>query len=295
MAGGTLVGVGFAPTALARMLEPFAVTPGDFDAYLGARDRGCEPEPRVDTRGTMSHRDEYRNKMSHFDAPHREDVYVEDADRGAFETVAARLGRLEEMAGHANFQVLHLNDALSIAGHSNEVGAFTTVELAFLEKIFYADATRYGFLGEKSLTRITDQIPTRDVVKIPESGNYLYRGQPLRTYEQILRDVGRGAILTSGVRGVMKQFLLFLRKAQENNGNLSLASRSLAPPGYSFHGISDFDIGQVGLGLDNFTERFAETAVFQKLVRLEYVQLRYPEDNRVGVRFEPWHIKVPVA
>jgi zinc D-Ala-D-Ala carboxypeptidase len=25
---------------------------------------------------------------------------------------------------------------------------------------------------------------------------------------------------------------------------------------------------------------------------LGYVQIRYTEDNRLGVRFEPWHIKV---
>ncbi|HUI27578.1 MAG TPA: M15 family metallopeptidase, partial [Candidatus Kryptonia bacterium] len=100
------------------------------------------------------------------------------------------------------------------------------------------------------------------------------------------------AILTSGVRGVMKQFALFLRKAFENNANLSLASRSLAPPGYSFHGISDFDVGQVGLGEDNFTRRFTGSEVYRRLIELEYVAIRYPIDNLVGVRYEPWHIKV---
>ena len=98
--------------------------------------------------------------------------------------------------------------------------------------------------------------------------------------------------MTSGVRGMMKQFLLFLNKAYANNGNLSLASRSLAPPGYSFHGNGDFDVGQSGFGSLNFTAQFTETAVFKRLADLGYLKLRYPKDNLLGVRYEPWHIKV---
>ena len=69
--------------------------------------------------------------------------------------------------------------------------------------------------------------------------------------------------LTSGIRGVVKQFLLYLDKADNNHGNLSLASRSLAPPGYSYHGIADFDVGQIGYGILNFTGRFTTTEVFK--------------------------------
>ena len=104
--------------------------------------------------------------------------------------------------------------------------------------------------------------------------------------------MGRGAILTSGVRSVIKQFLLFLDKAYRCNGNISLASRSLAPPGYSYHGIGDFDVGQVGLGSDNFTERFTTTPIYRRLRDLGYINIRYQRDNLLGVRFEPWHIKV---
>jgi len=90
----------------------------------------------------------------------------------------------------------------------------------------------------------------------------------------------------------MKQFLLFLNKVYICNGNLSLASRSLAPPGYSFHGNGDFDVGQAGLGAFNFTDRFTDTEVFKRLSELGYLKLRYPKGNPLGVRYEPWHIKV---
>jgi LAS superfamily LD-carboxypeptidase LdcB len=90
----------------------------------------------------------------------------------------------------------------------------------------------------------------------------------------------------------MKQFLLFLNKAYRSRGNLSVASRSLAPPGYSFHGVGDFDVGQVGFGIANFSSRFTTTKVFKRLRDLGYIELRYPKGNLLGVRFEPWHIKV---
>jgi D-alanyl-D-alanine carboxypeptidase len=52
---------------------------------------------------------------------------------------------------------------------------------------------------------------------------------------------------------------LFLAKAIEGQENLSRASRSLAPPGHSYHGIGDFDIGKIGYGERNFTADFSST------------------------------------
>lgn len=73
---------------------------------------------------------------------------------------------------------------------------------------------------------------------------------------------------------------------------MSLASRSLAPPGYSYHAVGDFDVGEKGLGAANFSSRFAQSDTCTKLRELGYLKLRYPENNLLGVRFEPWHIKV---
>lgn len=246
----------------------------------------------ADARAPSDALQSYLRKMRNFNKPSAGDVILRGADRRLLHVCAKRLERLQRVAGHGNFQLLCFDDALSIARHYSEVGTFPPAELQFLERIFYTDATIYGFMGDKTLKSLTARIPTKEVVKIPHSGNYLYKGRPLDTYERIKCDVGHKVILTSGVRGVMKQFLLFLRKADDNRGNLSLASRSLAPPGFSFHGICDFDLGQVGLGLDNFTARFATTEVYADLKRLDYIDLRYPQDNLLGVRFEPWHIKM---
>ncbi len=235
---------------------------------------------------------DYLYKMRHFDQHHKEDFNLEDGQFKALNSTVCRFKRLQQTVGHSNFCLISFDKTLKTAKNYVRIGRFTKQELNFLESIFYSDSSRYGFFGQKPLCSITDRIKTKEVIKISESGHYLYKGKPFEIYQKIKKDVGKDVILTSGIRSITKQFLLFLNKAVESNGNLSLASRSLAPPGYSYHGIGDFDIGQAGFGIANFSERFTETSVFKKLKALGYLKLRYPRDNFKGVRSEPWHIKV---
>lgn len=235
---------------------------------------------------------DYLHKMKNFDQPHPGDIYLEKELHPPLQSCVSRLNRLQRTVGHGNFHLLSFDEGLTFARNYSKVGDFTRAEQDFLERIFYTDSAQYGFWGDKPINNMTTGIRKNKVVKIPRTGNYLYRGVPQEMYEKIRRHVGDELYLTSGIRGVMKQFLLFLNKVANNKGNLSLASRSLAPPGYSFHGISDFDVGQVGYGALNFTGSFTSTEVFKKLDALEYVTIRYPQDNLKGVRFEPWHIKV---
>lgn len=235
---------------------------------------------------------DYLQKMKRFDEHYPDDVCLDKREFGLLATSLQRLNRLQKTVGHGNFYLLNFDEALSIARNYPKVGAFTKDELAFLELIFYRDSAQYGFRGEKPFKNLTDRVRRHEVIKIRNTGNYLYKGLPLQTYRRIKTDLGSSVILTSGVRSVIKQFMLFLSKACESNGNLSVASRSLAPPGYSFHGVGDFDVGQVGFGADNFSEQFTKTKVFQMLSERGYLNLRYENGNMKGVRFEPWHIKV---
>ncbi len=235
---------------------------------------------------------DYLQKIKYFDKPHKGDVYLDRKRYALLGSSVKRFKRLQKTVGYANFHLLNFDNAIRFSRDYSRVGSFTKAELYFLEMIFYDDPSLYGFFGEKPVKNLTARIQKRDVVKVRHTGNYLYKGYPLETYKMIKRDVGNRVILTSGVRSVIKQFLLFLNKAYNNKGNLSLASRSLAPPGYSFHGVSDFDVGQVGFGVANFTERFVSTTVYRKLRDSGYLKLRYPRENILGVRFEPWHIKV---
>lgn len=238
------------------------------------------------------HIKDYLQKMEHFNEPHPDDIVVPESDYRTFISTVERLRRLEKTAGHGNFYILSFDAGLSIARKYSDVGEFTAEEISFIEKVFYSDASNYGFFGKKPLDKLTDRIKHKNVIKVPYTGNYLFHGKAMETYEEIRKKVGEQVILTSGVRGVMKQFLLFLNKAHECSGNFSLASRSLAPPGYSFHGRGDFDVGQVGFGAANFTERFTTTEVYHILSDLGYLKLRYPQKNLLGVRYEPWHIKL---
>lgn len=238
---------------------------------------------------------DYYTKMRHFDSPSEGDIVLNAEDHALLLSSLARMERLIAVVGHANFCLLGFDEALQYARNYSSIGAFTPAELEFLECQYYADAAVYGFYGIKTIPRLTDTLPQADAVKVPYSGNFLFAGHPHRTWLTIHKALGDSVVLTSGVRGVMKQFHLFLSKAAQSNGNLSLASRSLAPPGYSFHGVGDFDVGQQGYGEANFTSRFTETEVFRRLEDMGYLTLRYPRENRLGVRFEPWHVKVNQA
>ena len=161
-----------------------------------------------------------------------------------------------------------------------------------MDALFNTPASAYGFLDKKPLEGLTANIDKSRVVKVSGMGNFIYKGEAEAKWKEIQAIMGSQVVLTSGVRGVIKQFHLFLAKAQRNGGNLSLASRSLAPPGYSFHGVGDFDVGQRDFGTRNFTTDFTRTPAFSTLSERGFITLRYPRDNFLGVRFEPWHVKV---
>jgi len=231
-------------------------------------------------------------KTRDFDRTYADDFLLSADQQVVLESVAARIERAQKLVGHGNFNLLSFDRLIRFAENYQDIGSFTKEELTFLEDIFWADAKWYGFMGDKVITELTGEIARRDVEKIKGSGHYLFRGEPLEKFERIQRDIGETIALTSGVRGLAKQYQLFLSKAVETVGNLSQASRSLAPPGYSYHARGDFDIGKVGMGPENFTEAFASTDEYRKMIDLGYVDIRYHEANPFGVRHEPWHIKI---
>jgi len=226
-----------------------------------------------------------------FDAAWPGDVWLARADARLLETTLARLRRVERTVGHGNFHTLGFDAMLRFGRGHASVGPFTRAELDFIERIFHADARRYGFMGSKVATRLTEPVP-RTLVRPSGTAQRLVRGDALGRFEKMRAEVGEDLVLTSGVRGVVKQARLFLAKVAASGGNLSRASRSLAPPGYSYHGIGDFDVGQRGLGAANFTERFASTELYRRLVGAGHLVERYPIGNTLGVRHEPWHVMV---
>jgi len=235
--------------------------------------------------------DEYLRKIRNFDAIFASDIYLDPRYEQVLLKTTRHLARVESYIGHGNFNLMSFDEMLQSGRNFSRIGAFEADELNFLQEIFFANPHRYGFFGKKISLEITDAIPRKNVAKIPNSGHFLLKGESLNLYEKMKADVGQ-IILTSGVRSNVKQMHLFLAKTIEANGNLSRASRSLAPPGHSYHGVGDFDIGKIGFGERNFTADFSSTEEYKKIARLGYVDIRYPTDNLFGVRSEPWHIKI---
>lgn len=114
---------------------------------------------------------------------------------------------------------------------------------------------------------------------VPHTGQYLIEGRPSKTLQLIGPRIGDDAILTSGARSIVKQTYPFLHKALKTGGNLSRALRSLAPPGYSFHGAGDFAMGHRGLGAAK-----AERALQSKeLTPFDATVCHCLDENRRGI------------
>ncbi|MEM7293139.1 MAG: M15 family metallopeptidase [Pseudomonadota bacterium] len=231
------------------------------------------------------------------DNPHKEmtapnDIVVSGEKRTLMVAVFQRLSRLQQYVGYGNFNIISWDESLQYARRAPSIGEFTVAELAFIDEVFSTNASHMGFYGDKVVTEISAKISKNEVQKIPHTGHYLFKGKASETYQKIRRDIGETIVLTSGIRGVVKQIFLFLNKAIQVDGNLSIASFSLAPPGHSYHAIGDFDVGKVGFGRRNFTEEFSETDEFKRLSDFGYFDIRYPQNNPFWVRYEPWHINV---
>ena len=208
-----------------------------------------------------------------------------------FQSVREKLKLVQNYFGHGNFNIIGFDDMLKVAKRSNNIGSFNKYELDFLESIFYYNPSEHGFFGDKISQNITDTINKREIMKIPLTGHYLFKGKSVVTYNEMLKDVGNTLTLTSGVRSIVKQTKLFLDKLDKENGNISIASRSIAPPAFTYHSTGDFDVGKKGFGYFNFTPRFALTSEFNEIKKLKYIDVRYTINNKDGVRYEPWHIK----
>ncbi len=220
------------------------------------------------------------------------DIYLSYSEYQILNNLNSRLKRLRKFVGFANFNLVSYSEALYYGRNYSAVGSFTNDELSLIDKLFYESTEQYGFFGQKTCFNIENKISKKTVVKIPRTGHYLFKGKALEDYTKLRKDVGSTLVLTSGVRNVFKQLSLYCNKLYRNGGNITRATLDIAPPAYSYHTISDFDVGRKGWGYKNFTSDFALTFEFEKMKKLDYISMRYNKNNNDGVRFEPWHVEV---
>ncbi len=235
---------------------------------------------------------DYLYKIKHFENDFKSDFFLSSDDFFVLKRLSRRLNRAQKTIGYMNFSILDFPMLMKYSKNYQAIGRFTDSEIALIEELISRSAADYGFFGDKLINNLNDKIPAQHLIKISNSGQFLYKNQAKKLFTKIQDEIGERVILTSGVRSLMKQLQLFTAKAVKTGGNLSRASRSLAPPGYSYHGIGDFDIGDIRLGKLNFTEKFSDTSIYKNLIDLGFTKIRYETNNKFGVRYEPWHIKV---
>ncbi len=220
------------------------------------------------------------------------DVFLEEKYHVPFRNVQKKINYIQHYVGYGNFNIISFDEAINILKYSKDHVVFTKEELAFIEHIFYYEPTYHGFYGDRTTNDLTASINKKEIEKVPYTGHYIFKGKPKEAYLKMKKDIGPTIYLTSGVRSVVKQMKLFLDKLDSVNLNLSMASKSIAPPAFTYHSVGDFDVGKKGLGAANFTERFAHTHEFTEMKSLKYIDMRYTIGNKDGVRYEPWHVKV---
>jgi len=235
---------------------------------------------------------EKNNDKNEFKKISTPDIYLPQNTIKTFQSVRYKLLQIQRYVGFGNFNIISFDKAVSIARWGKGIKRFTKDELNFMESLYYYDPSVHGFYGRRTSWDLTDKISKKDVKKMPRTGHYLFKGKTVDTYNHMKKDIGNTIVLTSGVRSIVKQMKLYVDKLYKTNGNLSVASKAIAPPGYSYHTIGDFDIGKKGFGYSNFTPRFALTEEFSRMRKLKYIDMRYTINNKDGVRYEPWHIKI---
>jgi len=219
-----------------------------------------------------------------------DDLYIGENDYVHFHSIRNKLSHIQQYVGYGNFNVISFDSMLNVAKRIPKVGAFSKDEIKFLEFIFYYNPSVHGFFGDRISNNISDEINKKLITKIPGTGHYLFKDKPEETYYEMKKDIGDSLTLTSGIRSIVKQTKLFLDKIHKVDGNITVAAKSIAPPGFTYHAIGDFDVGKKGFGYANFTSKFATTHEFQEIKKLKYVDVRYTVNNKDGVRYEPWHI-----
>lgn len=202
-----------------------------------------------------------------------------------------KIGVVFRHIGYKKSNIINYYDFIKELNASKGLTPLTKNEKEIFDKIYYMDAKEFGFKGARVSSSYKKFIKKEDLIDVG-SGHYLYRGKSYRLYEQISRDTNDTIMITSGFRNVLKQFYIFTMRVIKLKGDMTKAKDLIAPPAYSYHYHGDFDIGVVGMGIDNFTSKIIEYKEYQKLIDLGTISIRYTKYNKIGVKYEPWHIKI---
>ena len=138
------------------------------------------------------------------------------------------------------------------------------------------------------------EVSTSDLVTIAP-GVQLHRdaGEALQALQAAAAAEGIEIRVLSAFRSIALQKQIFFDVKSERNQSALERAQVSAPPGFSEHSTGyAVDLGDGRAPATNLSPRFDETAAFRWLqahANRFHFHLSFPQTNRQGVSYEPWH------
>ena len=234
---------------------------------------------------------DYLFRIRNPDMRHAGDVVADAKTRATLASVNQRLTTVRDVVGFGNFNVLSFDEMLEFGRRYSQIGEFTRSELDLLESLFTRMLRDTVSLARNLSARSPSGSTCAMSSRFRITGHYVFSGKSLALYEKVLKQVGGNLTLTSGCAASSSRCSSSSpgrRRRRQPLAGIAL----IGATGVLISRRRRFRRGYQGWGERNFTDDFASTDEFRSLLDLGYIDIRYPKDNRKGVRFEPWHIKV---
>lgn len=141
-----------------------------------------------------------------------------------------------------------------------------------------------------------EEAPRSELRSISSNGQMLLRKSAARAFRDMqsaARADGVNLVVLSAFRSVEQQQSVFFNVKAERNQAATKRAEVSAPPGYSEHHTGyAIDLGDATVPSANLNQSFERTKAFRWLAdnaaRFNF-ELSFPEGNRQGVSYEPWH------
>lgn len=166
-------------------------------------------------------------------------------------------------------------------------------EIDLIKNFLKLDPRKYGFRGKfLGIKKIPNNLVTIKDQFLPKRVYLAYQ----KMNKALKSEIGKKLLIASGYRSAAYQTVLFLHCLKWHKFNFSRTEKGVAFPGYSEHGDTKqtaIDFAVVGgVVSDMETPDFEKTREYKWLMQNanKYgFYLSYPENNKDGIMFEPWH------
>ncbi|MDP3052670.1 MAG: D-alanyl-D-alanine carboxypeptidase family protein [bacterium] len=185
------------------------------------------------------------------------------------------------------------------------LSSLSPAERKLIRKIQNIDISKYGkktpFYGTKpvseNLVMIRGQkyknktkVNYLPVVFLPKSVYQAFK----KMNQSLKKETGKLLLINSGYRSPAYQMLILLHILKKNDWKIKKTVKDVVLPGYSEHGYPQkqaIDFTTAGI-LKKKNKDFSQTKEYQWLEKNASkfgFYLSFPKNNKVGVKFEPWH------